>query len=68
MAAIGDGCDRLAAILPQIGRQPVVCDYIQHNELMGIDATAKFYTELPCMPAMFNRVERAIEPRTHSGP
>ncbi len=54
------------AVLPQIGRQPVVCDYIQHNEQMGIDASAKYYTELPCMPAMFNRVERAIE-RGRSG-
>ena len=46
-------------ILPRIHAQPAVHDYIEHNERLGIDPAAKFYTELPCMPAVFNRVKRA---------
>jgi hypothetical protein len=49
------------AILPLIGRQPVVSDYILRNERLGIDPAAKFYTELPCMPGVYNRVERSMQ-------
>ena len=34
-------------------------DFIAHNEQRGINPGAKFYTELPCMPAIYDRVERA---------
>jgi hypothetical protein len=49
------------AVLPLVGRQPVVRDYILRNEELGIDPSAKFYTELPCMPAVYNRVERSMQ-------
>ena len=51
-------------ILPLIGRQSAVRDYIDRNERMGINPAAKFYTELPCMPGVFNRVERSMH-RAH---
>jgi hypothetical protein len=49
------------AVLPLIGRQPVVSQYILRNERMGIDPAAKFYTELPCMPGVYNRIERSMQ-------
>ncbi|HEY4310652.1 MAG TPA: hypothetical protein VGN12_14475 [Pirellulales bacterium] len=47
-------------ILPAVGRQPAVQDYVRHNEELGIDPAAKFYTELPCLPAALHRVERSL--------
>ncbi len=49
------------AVLPLVGRQPAVRASIDRNERLGIDPAAKFYTELPCMPAVYHRVERALE-------
>jgi len=46
-------------ILPQIGRAPRVQAYIEHNEHLGIDPSVKFYSELPAMPAIIERVESA---------
>jgi hypothetical protein len=48
-------------VLPLVGRQPVVRDYIDRNERLGVDPAAKFYTELPCMPGVYNRVERSMQ-------
>jgi hypothetical protein len=47
------------AVLPRLGRQPAIERYIQQNEALGIDPSAKFYTELPAMPALYDRVDRA---------
>jgi len=47
------------AVLPFIGREPGVRRYIERNESLGIDPSAKFYTELPAMPAIVERVEAA---------
>jgi hypothetical protein len=44
-------------VLPLIGRQAVVRDYIERNESLGIDPSAKFYTELPGMHAIREKVE-----------
>jgi len=48
------------AILPRVGAQPVVREHIRRNERLGIDPAAKFYTELPCMPGVFYRVDRSM--------
>jgi len=48
-------------ILPRVGQQPAVRDYIRRNELLGVDPAAKFYTELPCMPGVYYRVERSMQ-------
>ncbi|MCC7087368.1 MAG: hypothetical protein IT427_20390 [Pirellulales bacterium] len=45
--------------LPIVGRQSTVRSYIERNERWGIDPSAKFYTELPAMPALYDRVEQA---------
>ena len=44
-------------VLPLIARQPRIQSYVERNEALGIDPSAKFYTELPLMPEMFDRVE-----------
>ena len=49
------------AVLPLVGRQPAVATAIDRNERLGIDPAAKFYTELPCMPAVYARVQRSLE-------
>jgi hypothetical protein len=46
-------------VLPLVARHPAVDGYIRHNEELGIDPSAKFYTELPAMPDLLGRVERA---------
>ena len=45
--------------LPLVGRQSQVRSYIERNERWGIDPSAKFYTELPAMPELYDRVEQA---------
>jgi hypothetical protein len=47
-------------VLPVVGRQAAIQDYVRHNEQLGIDPAAKFYTELPCLPAAMHRVERSL--------
>jgi hypothetical protein len=46
-------------VLPLVGKQPGIRAYVERNEALGIDPTAKFYTELPAMPEIFERVESA---------
>ena len=45
--------------LPHLGQQPSIRRYIDANESLGIDPSAKFYTELPGMPAFYSRIEDA---------
>ncbi len=47
-------------ILPLVGQLPVVRDTIRRNERLGVDPAAKFYTELPCMPGVFERVQQSM--------
>jgi hypothetical protein len=44
-------------VLPQIGGSLPVRAYIDRNEKLGIDPSVKFYTELPAMPALYDRIE-----------
>jgi hypothetical protein len=44
-------------VLPYISQQAGVRTYIERNETLGIDPSAKFYTELPAMPALLDRAE-----------
>lgn len=46
------------ALLPFIGRQPDIEAYIQRNEQLGIDPSAKFYTEIPAMSELYEQVQR----------
>jgi hypothetical protein len=46
-------------VLPLLGRQQRIRAYVERNEALGIDPTAKFYTELPAMPEIFDRMESA---------
>jgi hypothetical protein len=45
--------------LPLLGRRPAMHDYIERNQSLGIDPSAKFYTELPGMPDFFDRTDSA---------
>ena len=66
------GCLAAAAILwlavfPRIGAMPGVRQTIQRNESLGIDPSAKFYSELPAMPRIVEQVRdarRREEPAT----
>ena len=44
-------------VLPAVGRLADIRVYIDRNEQLGIDPSAKFYTELPLMPRIYDRVE-----------
>jgi hypothetical protein len=46
-------------VLPRLAQQPGVNAYILRNEALGIDPSAKFYTELPAMPGLVDRVDAA---------
>ena len=46
-------------VLPYVGQLPHVREHIDRNERQGIDPSAKFYTELPAMPVLWDRVESA---------
>ncbi len=46
-------------LLPTIGRQEEVRRYIDRNERLGIDPSAKFYTELPAMHDWHEHVQSA---------
>lgn len=45
------------AILPWLTGQAGVQRHIERNEALGIDPTAKFYTELPAMPRLIEQLE-----------
>ncbi|HWA99795.1 MAG TPA: hypothetical protein VG713_14940 [Pirellulales bacterium] len=46
-------------VLPRVAAQPAVRAQIEQNERLGIDPSAKFYTELPAMPQLFERTDSA---------
>ncbi len=58
-AAVGVGALVWLVVLPLVARQPAVRATIDRNEQLGIDPTAKFYTELPAMPDLYERVTSA---------
>ena len=43
--------------LPMAARTPTVRGMIDRNERLGIDPSAKFYSELPAMPRVRQRME-----------
>jgi hypothetical protein len=45
--------------LPLLGSRPAIQHYIERNESLGIDPSAKFYTELPGMADFFDRTDTA---------
>ena len=51
------------AALPYLARQSAIHGFIERNKSLGIDPSAKFYTELPAMPALVDHVETIK--RTH---
>jgi hypothetical protein len=44
--------------LPEAAKTPGVRRMIQRNESLGIDPSAKFYSELPAMPSILRRLEK----------
>lgn len=46
-------------VLPAVGRIPSVEAYIARNEASGIDPGVKFYSELPAMSVIVERVDSA---------
>jgi hypothetical protein len=48
------------ALLPFLGRQPSIASYIQRNERLGIDPSAKFYTEVPAAPELIERMQNRL--------
>jgi hypothetical protein len=65
LAAIATAAITWLAVLPLVGEQPVVRATISRNERLGIDPAAKFYTELPCMPCVYHRIERSMQRVQH---
>ena len=47
--------------LPQHAETPSVRQMIDRNEELGIDPSAKFYSELPLMPRVMERLGRHSE-------
>lgn len=47
------------AVLPQVGELPPVRTMIDRNNALGIDPSAKFYSELPAMPRIVDQVRDA---------
>ena len=45
--------------LPLLGSRPAIQRYIERNESLGIDPSAKFYTELPGMADFLDRTDAA---------
>jgi len=45
--------------LPLLGSRPAIQRSIERNESLGIDPSAKFYTELPGMPDFYDRTDSA---------
>lgn len=51
-------------VLPFVASRPEIRSYIEHNKDVGIDPSAKFYTELPVMPQVYDRVEQVKRSNT----
>lgn len=46
------------AVLPAVGRLPSVREHIARNDSLQIDPSAKFYSELPAMPGLLDRIRQ----------
>ncbi|HWL08166.1 MAG TPA: hypothetical protein VNQ76_07175 [Planctomicrobium sp.] len=46
-------------VLPRLETQPVVRDFIEHNNALGIDPSAKFYTEHPATRSFLDHIDTA---------
>jgi hypothetical protein len=46
-------------LLPLMASQPAIQRAVQRNERLGIDPSAKFYTELPGMADFYDRTDSA---------
>jgi hypothetical protein len=46
-------------VLPRVAALSIVRAHIERNEAAGVDPAAKYYTELPAMPQILERVRRA---------
>ncbi len=46
-------------VLPRLGTQPVIRNLIDRNEELGIDPSAKFYTEHPATGTFLDRIKTA---------
>jgi hypothetical protein len=44
-------------VLPLVARTPAVSSMVERNGRLGIDPSAKFYSELPAMPQLRQRME-----------
>lgn len=55
-------------LLPLVARTPTVERHIRRNESHGVDPSAKFYSELPAMPELWQRIKRAQANRTGRHP
>ena len=58
------GCASVAALtwltlLPYVGQLPVVRTMIDRNDALGVDPSAKFYSEVPAMPRIIDQVRDA---------
>jgi hypothetical protein len=47
------------AVLPLVGKLPAVRTMIDRNNSLGVDPSAKFYSELPAMPRLVDQVRDA---------
>jgi hypothetical protein len=47
-------------VLPAVARTHAVSDAIQRNETLGVNPSAKFYSELPGLPRVNHRVEAIV--------
>jgi hypothetical protein len=48
-------------VLPRVGEVEHVRAMIDHNEARGVDPSAKFYSELPMMPRVRERIRGVKE-------
>jgi hypothetical protein len=48
-------------LLPWVAQSSPVQSMIKHNEELGVDPSAKFYSELPAMPEIVQDVRRRRE-------
>jgi hypothetical protein len=56
LACITVGAVAWLAILPALGELPAVRTMIDRNNRLGVDPSAKFYSELPAMPCLVDKV------------
>jgi hypothetical protein len=59
LACITVGAVAWLAILPALGGLPAVRAMIDRNNALGVDPSAKFYSELPAMPRIVDQVRDA---------